>query len=231
MSVVAFERKQEAAVWTEAELNAIVAGLHSALAPSGGRTWETGETENGDVQFYLLGPQPEEACELCVSRIGRRYILEDGSGRLLLEHRKSRSRCSARKGRSLIHAAARGARNSAVVCGSEHNPGKIRADPRRRRRASRPGSAAARGFCLSAASASSFQFIASARFESVHDREIIRDIRAAVKTSRKAIASKTAAKLKTVRLPGMESGRSLFRDRRAGSGARSRENGRRLRRV
>jgi hypothetical protein len=87
MSVVAFERKPDAAVWTEAELNAIVAGLHSALAPAGGRTWETGETENGDVQFYLLGPQPEQACELCVSRIGRRYILEDGSGRLLFEHR------------------------------------------------------------------------------------------------------------------------------------------------
>ena len=88
MSVVAFERKQNAAVWTEAELNAIVAGLHSALAPASGRTWETGETESGDVQFYLLGPRPEEACELCVSRVGRRYILEDGTGRLLFEHQK-----------------------------------------------------------------------------------------------------------------------------------------------
>ena len=87
MSVVAFERKQEGAVWTEAELNALVAGLHVSLAPAGCRTWETGETENGDAQFYLLGPQPEEACELCVSRIGRKYILEDGSGRLLFEHR------------------------------------------------------------------------------------------------------------------------------------------------
>ena len=88
MSVVAFERKQNAAVWTEAELNTIVAGLHSALAPASGRTWETGETESGDVQFYLLGPRPEEACELCVSRVGRRYILEDGTGRLLFEHQK-----------------------------------------------------------------------------------------------------------------------------------------------
>lgn len=87
MSVVAFERRQDSAVWTEAELNAIVAGLHSALVPAGGRTWETGTTENGDPQFYLLGQRPEEACELCVSRIGRKYILEDGSGRLLFEHR------------------------------------------------------------------------------------------------------------------------------------------------
>ena len=44
-------------------------------------------TERGDAQFYLLGPLPEQACEVCVSRIGGRYILEDGSGRLLFEHR------------------------------------------------------------------------------------------------------------------------------------------------
>jgi hypothetical protein len=87
MSVVAFERRQDAAVWTETELDTIVVALHAAIAPATGRTWETGVTENGDVQFYLLGPPPEEACELCVSRIGGRYILEDGSGRLLFEHR------------------------------------------------------------------------------------------------------------------------------------------------
>ena len=51
------------------------------------RTQETGTTEKGDAQFYLLGPLPDQACELCVSRIGARYILEDGSGRLLFEHR------------------------------------------------------------------------------------------------------------------------------------------------
>src|SRR5262245_5475984 len=87
MSVVAFGRRQDAAVWTETELNTIVAALHAAIAPATGRTWETGVTESGDVQFYLLGPRPEEACELCLSRIGGRYILEDGSGRLLFEHR------------------------------------------------------------------------------------------------------------------------------------------------
>jgi hypothetical protein len=86
MSVVAFERRQDAG-WSEAELNTIVAALHTAMAPAAGRSWETGATESGDVQFYLLGPRPEQACELCVSRIGGRYILEDGSGRLLFEHR------------------------------------------------------------------------------------------------------------------------------------------------
>jgi hypothetical protein len=87
MSVVEFERRQDSGVWTETELNTVVAALHNAIAPATGRTWETGVTENGDVQFYLLGPRPEQACELCVSRVGGRYVLEDGSGRLLFEHR------------------------------------------------------------------------------------------------------------------------------------------------
>jgi hypothetical protein len=87
MSVVAFERTQETGVWSERELDTIVAAFQTALAPSTGREWETGTTERGDPQFYLLGPLPEQACELCVSRIGARYVLEDGSGRLLFEHR------------------------------------------------------------------------------------------------------------------------------------------------
>ena len=87
MSVVAFERKPVTGVWSESELNTIVAALNTALAPATGREWETGMTENGDAQFYLLGPLPEQACELCLSRVGRRYVLEDGCGRLLFEHR------------------------------------------------------------------------------------------------------------------------------------------------
>src|SRR5690349_2893313 len=86
MSVVGFERRQNAG-WSEAELNTIVAALHTAMAPATGRSRETGATESGDVQFYLLGPRPEQACELCVSRIGGLYIVEDGSGLLLFEHR------------------------------------------------------------------------------------------------------------------------------------------------
>ena len=85
MSVVAFERKQDSGEWSEKELSTLVAAL--GAASRAGREWETGMTEKGDVQFYLLGPQPEQACELCVSRIDRRYILENGSGRLLFEHR------------------------------------------------------------------------------------------------------------------------------------------------
>src|SRR5438552_18170664 len=86
MSVVAFERKPSAGLWSETEFNTMVAALNVAIASGGGRGCETGMTETGDAQFYLLGPLPDQACELCVSRIGRRYILEDGSGRLLFEH-------------------------------------------------------------------------------------------------------------------------------------------------
>jgi len=85
MSVVAFERKQNGGEWSEKELSTLVAAL--CAAPGTGREWETGMTERGDAQFYLLGPLPDQVCELCVSRIGGRYILEDGSGRLLFEHR------------------------------------------------------------------------------------------------------------------------------------------------
>jgi hypothetical protein len=87
MSVVAFERKQNTGEWSERELSTILAALCAATAPETGREWETGVTEKGDVQFYLLSPLPDQACELCVSRIGSRYILEDGMGRLLFEHR------------------------------------------------------------------------------------------------------------------------------------------------
>jgi len=86
MSVVAFERKPGAGLWSETELNIMVAALNDAIASGNGRGWETGMTEKGDAQFYLLGPLPDQACELCVSRVGGRYILEDGSGRLLFEH-------------------------------------------------------------------------------------------------------------------------------------------------
>jgi hypothetical protein len=86
MSVLTFERKQGAELWSEAELHTLLAALNAALASGDGRQWETGMTERGDAQFYLLGPLPDQACELCVSRICGRYILDDGSGRLLFEH-------------------------------------------------------------------------------------------------------------------------------------------------
>ena len=82
MTVVLFERKLIAGPWSDAELN-VVAGALGGLCNG---DWDTGLTETGDAQLYLLGPRPDQACELCVSRVGGRYILEDGTGRLLFEH-------------------------------------------------------------------------------------------------------------------------------------------------
>ena len=119
MSVVAFERKPVTGVWSESELNTIVAALNTALAPATGREWETGTTENGDAQFYLLGPLPDQACELCLSRIGRRYILEDGCGPAAVRASKPRSRRTAREGGGPVHVVAYGSRDHVVVCGPE----------------------------------------------------------------------------------------------------------------
>ena len=82
MTVIAFERRSIAGAWSEAELNVISSAV-GGLRPD---AWETGLTEAGDAQLYLLGLHPDQACELCVSRIGARYVLEDGAGRLLFEH-------------------------------------------------------------------------------------------------------------------------------------------------
>jgi hypothetical protein len=48
--------------------------------------WDVGVTELGDPQLYLLGPPPHDECILCISRLGRLYVLEDGAGQVLFEH-------------------------------------------------------------------------------------------------------------------------------------------------
>ena len=37
-------------------------------------------------RFILLGPPPDYDCILCISRLGRIYVIEDGAGRVLFEH-------------------------------------------------------------------------------------------------------------------------------------------------
>jgi hypothetical protein len=55
------------------------------LADGTAAEWDVGVTELGDPQFYLLGPSPDDECILCVSRLGRHYVLEDGAGGILFE--------------------------------------------------------------------------------------------------------------------------------------------------
>ena len=86
--MIAFAHKEEQAsgVWRPAELNQIVGSFAAEFASGEAGGWEAGATEMGDPQFYLLGQPPEEECLLCVSRLGRLYVLEDGNGRVLFEH-------------------------------------------------------------------------------------------------------------------------------------------------
>lgn len=71
-------------------------------------SWATGMTETGDPQFYLIGPPPSLDCILSVSRLGKVYVLEDGTGRLVFESadfdlllRQARAAFKARKTRLL----------------------------------------------------------------------------------------------------------------------------------
>ena len=72
--------------WQSAEMNAMLAACGDALDKGAATTWHVGSTEAGDPQLYLLGPAPDHDCILCVSRLGRLYVLEDGHGRVLFEH-------------------------------------------------------------------------------------------------------------------------------------------------
>ena len=81
MSIVEFPRGFPASdAWSPEELQQLI-----ALFRDGETRYATGATEHGDPQFYLLGPAPEHACVLCVSRLAQTYVLEDGEGRLIGE--------------------------------------------------------------------------------------------------------------------------------------------------
>ena len=87
MTVIAFQSKvvQSDGPWRPAELKALVESLAPESSRAGARRWDVGITEIGDPQFYLLGA-PDDECILCISRLGRVYVLEDGAGTLLFEH-------------------------------------------------------------------------------------------------------------------------------------------------
>ena len=84
MNVVKFPRAQSKDA-PSAELGRVINACAETIASGAASGWETGTTESGDPQIYLLGPPPDYDCLLCISRIGRMYVLEDGNGRLLFE--------------------------------------------------------------------------------------------------------------------------------------------------
>jgi hypothetical protein len=88
MTVITFVPKvpRDSTPWHAAELETMKEALAPDLGPGEAGGWEVGATELGDPQFYLLGPPPDEECILCISRLGRLYVLEDGAGQVLFEH-------------------------------------------------------------------------------------------------------------------------------------------------
>ena len=88
MTVIAFPSKlqREDGSWAAAELNEIVETFAPQFSSGEAGGWNVGVTEIGDPQFYLLGPPPDDECILCISRLGRVYVLEDGAGQVLFEH-------------------------------------------------------------------------------------------------------------------------------------------------
>jgi hypothetical protein len=74
--------------WDPADREAIakLCGPHLKAGEISG--CESGVTECGDPQLYLIGPAPEHDCILCISRLGRLYLLEDGRGQLLGEYQR-----------------------------------------------------------------------------------------------------------------------------------------------
>jgi len=73
--------------WQFAEVQKLLSGSATALTRGEASGWDVGKTDAGDPQLYLLGPAPDYDCILCVSRLGALYVLEDGSGKILFEHR------------------------------------------------------------------------------------------------------------------------------------------------
>jgi hypothetical protein len=88
MTVIAFPAKaqREGGSWPAVELNELVKTFAPQLSSGEAGGWNVGVTEIGDPQFYLLGPPPDDECILCISRLGRVYVLEDGAGQVLFEH-------------------------------------------------------------------------------------------------------------------------------------------------
>ena len=71
--------------WNAHELEMLVS-VYQAHASRGDATaWDVGATELDDPQFFVVGPAPESACIVAISRVGRIYVLEDGSGHVLQE--------------------------------------------------------------------------------------------------------------------------------------------------
>jgi hypothetical protein len=71
--------------WTACELERLVHVYEAHAAKGEASGWDVGATELDDPQFYVLGPGPDCDCLIAISRVGRIYVLETGTGRVLAE--------------------------------------------------------------------------------------------------------------------------------------------------
>ena len=89
MTVVAFPRVEHGkqGTWRSSELDRLLPPCAIEISQAGGNNgFAVGTTEAGDPQLYVFGAPPDYDCVLCVTRIGNLYVLEDGAGRIVLEH-------------------------------------------------------------------------------------------------------------------------------------------------
>lgn len=84
MTIIPFARSRpgqfdgrEMSVIAEIAAPATAAGLVGSV--------EWGSTERGEPQAYFLAAGPEPECLLCISRVGRIYVIEDGNGGIVAE--------------------------------------------------------------------------------------------------------------------------------------------------
>jgi hypothetical protein len=86
MNVISFRRDGDVGLWQRFEMQRVAQACAESVTRGEVSGWEIGVTEAGDPQLYLLGPPPERECLVCLTRLGRLYVLEDGEGRILAEH-------------------------------------------------------------------------------------------------------------------------------------------------
>jgi hypothetical protein len=84
-NVVAFHAPERTICWRQDELQQLVALHTSCEQKRRGCSWSVGKTELGDPQFYMVADGPDLDCLMCVTRIGRLYVLEDGAGSVIAE--------------------------------------------------------------------------------------------------------------------------------------------------
>jgi hypothetical protein len=88
MSVIEFPQigKPLPPGWGAEEVKRLIGACANSVGTGEASGWEFGQTELGEPQLYLIGPPPDHHCILCISRLGRLYIIEDGNGKVVFEH-------------------------------------------------------------------------------------------------------------------------------------------------